>query len=360
MQEDASQDTIDHHHPFGEVKAAEENRRIYVTRIVLWVSLGYTLVFASIAYLSEDTGILTFLLSYATALLLSLAILYSTRGYILSAGVATFAICLLFFYLLVSGGVNRTALMWNLSLAPIFVYMWGYRTGTAVACLVGAVAFLLLYTDNSVLQANYDLAAKNRFLPAYGFLVALSAIHDFASFRLQRKFISVSRRLEHIANTDVLTGLKNRRSTQLLLSAGDDTRTIGDNGYAIIIGDIDYFKRVNDSFGHECGDKVLKRVAQCLRDNMRNEDVVARWGGEEFLIILPNTDLVGAKRLADKLCAVVQALEIEYQSHQIKLTMSFGVAASDTVGVDYDSVLRTADKRLYQAKERGRNCVVVT
>jgi diguanylate cyclase (GGDEF)-like protein len=131
------------------------------------------------------------------------------------------------------------------------------------------------------------------------------------------------------------------------------------NKFSLILADIDYFKKVNDSFGHDCGDKVLKSVAQNLQDEVRERGFVSKWGGEEFLILLPETEIEDARILADKIRKIIEEEIIEYNGIQVSITLTFGV----TVNEDYemiDDTIKKADDALYEGKDQGRNCVVLS
>jgi PleD family two-component response regulator len=118
----------------------------------------------------------------------------------------------------------------------------------------------------------------------------------------------------------------------------------GGSGYVVLMVDIDHFKAINDQHGHAEGDKVLKRVAQSLRENLRPEDVVARWGGEEFCVLLPRVALAEAQQIA--------------ASGTPRVTVSIGMAEVHAVSEEPDGVIRRADGALYQAKQAGRNRVM--
>ena len=126
----------------------------------------------------------------------------------------------------------------------------------------------------------------------------------------------------------------------------------------LIIWDIDFFKKVNDTYGHQGGDEVLKMVAQLLRQQLRKPDFIARFGGEEFVSLLPNTSLGAGFKVADKMRNAVQDLEFTYKDNVIPITISCGISLFGT-GDKPGDVFERADKALYQAKEQGRNrCVI--
>ena len=124
----------------------------------------------------------------------------------------------------------------------------------------------------------------------------------------------------------------------------------------IIMADIDHFKKVNDTFGHLMGDKILKAVAEILQESARKEDIAARFGGEEFVLILDNCKAADAALKAEKLRAQIEALHPE----GINVTASFGVAAFDATLKDHEELLKHADSALYQAKNEGRNRVIIS
>lgn len=161
--------------------------------------------------------------------------------------------------------------------------------------------------------------------------------------------------LNQLSITDKLTQIYNRAKLDWVLEDQvKQFRMHHQFNFSIILTDIDHFKRVNDTYGHQTGDQVLIHFASIIKDNLRSSDIIGRWGGEEFLIICPHTKLSGAKLLANKLCHVLYASTIETVG---KITASFGVAefiSEDNV----DSILGRADQALYKAKESGRNTVV--
>jgi diguanylate cyclase (GGDEF)-like protein len=126
---------------------------------------------------------------------------------------------------------------------------------------------------------------------------------------------------------------------------------------SLIMFDIDHFKEINDRYGHLCGDAVLAAVGARMRDVMRGSDLKCRYGGEEFLILLPDTPLEGAERVADTLRMELANMKLEWKDGSIRITASFGVAASLPSEIDAHALIGRADAALYRAKDHGRNCV---
>ena len=159
------------------------------------------------------------------------------------------------------------------------------------------------------------------------------------------------------AVTDELTGLANRRSFQDTLESELRRAERFGNPLALIFADLDDFKRVNDRFGHGVGDEVLRAFADVLRHRVRSIDQAARLGGEEFAILLPETDAAGAESLAESLRVATSRLSIPVGANFVQVTASFGVSAFPPVQ-SADDLMTSADLALYSAKRRGKDCVV--
>jgi diguanylate cyclase (GGDEF)-like protein len=158
--------------------------------------------------------------------------------------------------------------------------------------------------------------------------------------------------LDLAARTDFLTGLSNRRD--LLAHAAEVEAGGGD--YVVVLGDIDHFKKLNDEAGHNAGDAALRHVADCIRGAVRRTDVAARWGGEEFLILMPGADEETAAGIAERLRETLESSPWTWEGGGRFTTMTLGVAANVPGGA-FDAVVRRADEALYGAKRSGRNRV---
>lgn len=165
-----------------------------------------------------------------------------------------------------------------------------------------------------------------------------------------------SESLEHAALTDGLTGMQNRRYFDDALDEYLTEFSRIKKPLGMMILDLDHFKLVNDTHGHDVGDEVLRRVAQCLQEFTRYHDIVARLGGEEFVIVAPNLSEANITRLADRIRVAISDLTINTGNVSLKVTVSIGIAIWDSIesGEDF---YRRADKKLYNAKRSGRNRV---
>jgi diguanylate cyclase (GGDEF)-like protein len=171
---------------------------------------------------------------------------------------------------------------------------------------------------------------------------------------------SMLHRVEALAITDPLTGLFNRRRLSDVLNREFALSQRYNNDLSCMMIDLDHFKVVNDRHGHDAGDQVLKEVAQVLAGNLREVDVPARHGGEEFALILPHTDKRTAQLVADRLARIIKKLKFHFGQHEVRLTASFGIAdTSDVPSGRAEDLLRAADHALLRAKREGRDRVVL-
>jgi diguanylate cyclase (GGDEF)-like protein/PAS domain S-box-containing protein len=164
--------------------------------------------------------------------------------------------------------------------------------------------------------------------------------------------------LEALALTDPLTGLHNRRFAEMTLAGWIEQYARYDWPFGVLFADIDHFKRINDDYGHDVGDEVLKMAATTLRHGVRQGDIAARWGGEEFLILAANTDPAALRAVAERLRILVGRSRLTAQRRRIEVTISIGAALA-APGDSPDGIVRRADALLYESKLAGRNRITV-
>lgn len=161
--------------------------------------------------------------------------------------------------------------------------------------------------------------------------------------------------LKVLAHTDGLTGLLNRRTLEEYLHhEWQRSQRLG-TSTALIMLDIDHFKDINDHYGHPTGDAVIRSLAQCIKSVAREIDITGRFGGEEFIIALPQTQMRGAWAFAERLRKQVQETRVDYEGQQLQFTISLGIAMFSASDSRYEHWLERADKALYRAKHQGRN-----
>jgi diguanylate cyclase (GGDEF)-like protein len=182
-------------------------------------------------------------------------------------------------------------------------------------------------------------------------------VTEVATNRLQLQ--AANRELQKLSSTDRLTSLYNRGHWEEVLRLEHARHVRYGTSAALVMFDIDHFKRVNDTYGHQCGDRVIQRVADVVREHTRDADIAGRYGGEEFAVLMPDTDKHGGAMFAERLRAAVEALDVMHEGESIHCTISLGVADMVRPIDDYKTLIERADQALYASKENGRNRVSV-
>lgn len=209
----------------------------------------------------------------------------------------------------------------------------------------------LLENKNKLLQLESQLQ-KDEKLKTLLISFALLTLLLLVIYVLNSKRVALNR----LATTDFLTRLFNRRYFNEAVSKHlGNRRQQGE--YSLIVFDIDLFKQINDQYGHAAGDQVLSAIAQCCQEQIRQQDILARIGGEEFALFLPGCALADAQDIAEQCRHSLEQLVIPFENQHIQITASFGVATSSNA--DFDSLLKQADDALYKAKTGGRNRIKV-
>ncbi|NOZ13935.1 MAG: GGDEF domain-containing protein [Acidobacteria bacterium] len=190
-------------------------------------------------------------------------------------------------------------------------------------------------------------------------LTGLIAVLIFLLWMISRYRLKqqMNRELDQLARHDPLTGLSNRRDILEKLNIEYARCVRNQDSLTLCICDIDFFKSVNDSYGHQAGDYVLTRLAEIFRENLRETDISGRWGGEEFILVFSETDLTGAVDTVKKLKHRISETPFRFSGNKINVTLTFGIAQCN-IGVSIDTCIRRADEALYRGKAAGRNQIV--
>ena len=230
----------------------------------------------------------------------------------------------------------------RLSLLSPAAFFWTFAVGTsAVAVLLGlTVSLLVLGRLHLTLLLGWLAAA-----------ILTAAAASFVAGRILAQAWERQKSLEHYATVDELTGAPNRRVFSLRLESEVDRCSRLASVLCVVFIDIDFFKRVNDDYGHQIGDRVLKKIFSRLEENLRLYDFIGRLGGDEFVMALPGTDSLTAFGVAERLRESVQEDSVKDLPH---VTISLGVAEL-AQGMSADQLVRNADLALYTAKNSGRN-----
>ncbi len=226
-----------------------------------------------------------------------------------------------------------------------------------VAFILSMIAFLVaLRVVSYYFGAIAPIPSDALELLEMGNFILFVLMFSWSADFYRAKLVRAEKQLQLLATTDNLTSLFNRRHF-LELAERSQKQTQRSGGMTCIaILDIDHFKIINDKFGHEAGDKVLVTVSQLLKSRIRGADILARWGGEEFVLLMPSTELDGACELLEQVREMIQQAATEVATNSIRVTISIGVASFGETTPLSDAFGR-ADVALYQSKENGRNRV---
>lgn len=267
-----------------------------------------------------------------------------------------------FLYLLVLFGMLVLALLTpNLSdkvfvwfyLIPVLAhFVHGRRLGLVLSLVYLLVAWVIYYYRYYDAPQLLELVGLTNVIACS--LVLTGGVYAYEYSREQSE-----EQLHRIASTDSLTGLPNRKNLREMLDYTLEESSRTNVGFSLLGMDLDYFKSVNDRYGHDVGDQVLQEVAAVMKQRLRRVDTPARWGGEEFMVLLPATDREGAAHVAETLREALAASPVRVDGDDLVITASIGIAEFPEDGGTVRELLVAADNRLYEAKNLGRDRVVV-
>lgn len=347
-----------------DTKAKNESKKtIVVIRIILISIIIYFSLNISVGKVISNLGSAIFFLSFLAVFAAFLACTYRFRTitvlWMFNIGMLAFII------------VNLQLFGWNIGVQHFLMVMLllyffsSYKRHkekflyAVVLCALRLLLFriyykrtpavILLNRENEILQSINTIAI-------FWCISIIAYIFSRDSQELESKLVDYNTQLQKQANTDTLTGLCNRRGArdylEQLTRGGDE-----DKSFCLCICDIDFFKKVNDTYGHDFGDEVLKGIAGIFKEEIKGKNLAARWGGEEFLLLFPDCNGDEASVYLGHIKRKIKAMRIKKDGYEVGVTMTFGLAEYDFSG-DAEAVLKEADKKLYQGKEEGRDRII--
>ncbi|WP_182440064.1 GGDEF domain-containing protein [Colwellia sp. RSH04] len=341
-----------------EKKHDDQNRRIFVVNLFSFVGMSITGAMSINAFLQSDLLLAWVLLVASLIYISSFLVQKKSQNLALATGFILYSLVLLMIYLVYSGGVNNTGPLWIFIIPPVALFMHGLKRGLIDNLIfVTAICFLMFFQQGELLITEYSFEFKTRLIYSYLTVTFLSSFYEYSRNRTFQYTLELSKKYESLAKLDPLTKLSNRRDALLLLEQEHSRQKRNPMDISLILCDVDNFKVINDTFGHNIGDEVLVKLSQCFQSLMREQDIVARWGGEEFLVILPETPIENADNLSKKLHQQIRGLAIVHEDHEIHVTVSMGISKLAPTQHIKDAI-NFADKYLYKAKANGRNQTV--
>ncbi|MEX2474089.1 GGDEF domain-containing protein [Marinobacter sp.] len=343
-------------HPDAPPTVPIEDQRI--ARLLTWLSLMAILFLLGIGakawYANHHTHAWV-LWAFALPIVVNMAWFAGTGNRAAQKGGLITTVGLLFVYLMASGGESNTGPLWFYVFPPLLFYLTNLKTGTAILLFCYLIAVVVFQNpDLPLVAAEYSTDFKIRFFATLTFESLFCFVLEASRLKARHELVELARTHEQAARTDELTALANRRDMQYRLNAEFSRYQRAGHHFSIVLIDLDLFKTINDRFGHDAGDEVLKAFAELMQRVIRETDIAARWGGEEFLVLLPDTSLLQALVLAERLRAEVARTEFVFHDQRLPVSISAGVCSIAKSG-SINDLLKQADTHLYSAKEAGRN-----
>jgi len=344
--------------PMGRLNESAETIRMstllnganFLSIVMLMIYNTYSVMFRH-----SDPKFDLFIMAIILINFIQFKIFNSLTIYKLITGFAAFLYC---FSTFICGDFSTIDSIWSL-LYPLFIYISiGYRIGTVLIILY-ALAFNIMYLVSN-LQISSMFFKENdifEFTLIYCFMAILSFILEFSRERAQKNYDELIKNLDLLSKTDELTGLFNRRGILEFLKYEFRRHNRGETHFAVCICDIDHFKIINDSYGHESGDMILKDFSAFIKNKLRAGDFISRWGGEEFIILMRESSIHDCVNVIERIRSLIERKNFRIIGCIIHITVSFGISES-VEAATLDEMINLADKRLYKAKEEGRNRVV--
>ncbi|WP_158969662.1 GGDEF domain-containing protein [Paraglaciecola sp. L3A3] len=340
----------------------ESNQKIVVANIFSTVGSLLTLIFGVIACTNSNIYLGIMLLSISFLFFYAHLIIRNNwfySPYRISANLLTLSLMLLMIYLIYAGGVDGTGPLWIYVVPPVVLFFGGLRKGIRnLFIFIIIISIQLFLKDPLLINVAYSPEFKSRLIFSFMTVSFLFGVYEAARRNSYATVMKISKQFEQQAMHDSLSGLQNRRGMIANIEKEYARSKREQSDMAVIMCDIDHFKIVNDKYGHDKGDEVIKTVAELFSSELRKQDSLARWGGEEYLFLLPVTTGKQALLLAEKLRKKIESTLFESQKGTFQITVSMGIHQFQVTD-DIDHAITAADTKLYKAKKAGRNrCVL--
>jgi diguanylate cyclase (GGDEF)-like protein len=343
----------------------ETNRRIMVVNLFSAVGMSITFLLGCRAFFAAEYPLSTTLFTASVVFAISqrLQVRVATpRARTTSITLLILCLMILTLLLLITGGKDNTGPLWIYLVPPVTMFFAGFIRGLFSLIAFTVVSAIVMFGfDEAILVTQYTYAFKTRLLYSFMTVSFLSAFYEYSRQKSYDTALYLSEQFERQAKHDHLTQLLNRRGAQQCLEREYARIVRNKSKFSIAIADIDRFKSINDTLGHEQGDEVLVQISKVFTTRLRTQDILARWGGEEFMFIFNDTDEAGAVEALEQIRETLNQAPLNINGREFHVTSSFGVSEV-TPDIDISCAIRCADKALYHAKDNGRDqvCAIST
>ncbi len=338
----------------------EKRVRRYLVYIYGALGSFYLYAFGLFHYLPKGEYVSAlFEIVTGTVFLVALVVFALTGRYMPVALLMNFNLFLVLVFLAITGGIKGTGLFWIYSFPLATTFMLGIRVGLILSLLlILTILGIYVFGEIGYIRVAYDLVTVRQAIASYIGVLIMAVVYNVVIDRYMKLVVQktveihdLNRKLKEIAEKDFLTGAVNRYKIYQILQIATETALETGRPLSLILFDLDRFKQVNDTYGHQVGDRVLKEVVTKVKETLRDTDIIGRYGGEEFLVILPDTPIGEAVKVAERIRKLIEATEFP---EGFRVTISCGVSQlrpQDSV----ESLIKRADEALYKAKKAGRN-----
>ncbi|NNJ92417.1 MAG: GGDEF domain-containing protein [Gammaproteobacteria bacterium] len=338
--------------------SVEKARRHHQFRWIFLIGAAFLAIFSTINFYHDRNQIAFILLG--SFLLASAINVYTlkTGNFQIAAWFYSSILFLLAVYLVISGGVESTGPLWVYPIIVIMISLLGHVYGFFVAViLIGVLAIFMGFGDfQGLVPSDYDEPFKSRYVVTLLALMGLAWAIEWVRSWGSESFNTLNEKIIELSRTDQLTGLFNRRGLEERFDSKVNRSKRGGESFSIGLLDIDDFKVINDKYGHLVGDAILCKVSDIISSELRTIDTVARWGGEEFAVLLSNTSLSEAVIATEKIKKSVQESACTDTKVTEEITVSIGLTSYQPSQTLME-IIDIADAALYQAKIEGKNCI---
>lgn len=346
--------------PANEQSQFRVTGEIPVPVLINWLSLAAVVLLTFFAWRSSGRGeqlTTTLLALFAVLMAGNLLIYVVSRHKTFHRRAFMTLTTIMFTYLAIHAVEDGSAIIWLFAYPPIVFYISDARVGVGT-CLLGLVGVMLLFSPAAdyLLDLPYNTSFRVTMVVALAFEMTTCFILDRSRRQSKLSLMAMASEFEYAAKHDALTGLANRREALVQLEAEYERYQRNRRPFAVLLADIDLFKNVNDTYGHHVGDDLIMLVANTLHEQCRKVDTVARWGGEEYLALLPETTAGEAVQIANRIRETIAKQHVSVGQTAVSCTASIGVAGIEG-SESVDKLLQRSDEALYRAKTLGRNRV---
>ncbi|CAM3970495.1 MULTISPECIES: GGDEF domain-containing protein [Pseudoalteromonas] len=328
---------------------SDQDERKLVIKYFACIGFSATALMGSLAIFNQQY-ILFFSLFTCSSLFLYSWFIHKKEK--VAASIISYTLYTLMLYLVLTGGAKGTGPIWIFIVPPVTFFIRGLKLGA-----IDSSVFILCIIAAFISADYFEIYEYNspelvfRIILCFFIVVLLSGFYEFFRESHSKKIIALAKENETLATKDPLTGLPNRRYTIDYINELNKPKHAP---LSIVLFDIDDFKKINDTYGHSVGDQALVHLASIFTDICCSKDIIARWGGEEFLLVLENTTENAAIKIADTLRLKIQNTAMNIENQSVHFTISGGVkeiSPADSI----DSAINSADNNLYRAKNNGKN-----